>query len=404
MKKILSAILVVCMILSLALSVVSCSTSKTITKENIKIGLITLHDDSSTYDKNFIESMKRALQDLGIKEEQLVLSTSIEETSQCYDTAKQMVKDGCDVIFADSFGHEAFLLQAAQEFPKVKFCHATGTMAHTAKLDNFSNAFAAIYEGRYLAGIAAGMKLKEMIDSGKITAEQAIVGYVGAYTYAEVMSGYTSFFLGVRSVVPSATMKVRFTGSWYDTDTEYSAAKALIETDKCVLISQHADSYGAPNACEEAKVPNISYNGSTESQGPNTYIVSSKIDWAPYFKYMINCTIEGKVIDKDWTGTIDTGSVVLLDLSKNAAAGTQEAIDSAKAALKAGTLHVFDTSKFTVGGQTLTTYKADVDTDDKYTPDTEAIKDGYFHESEYRSAPYFNIKIDGISIIGDEKY
>ena len=403
MKKILSALLALTMILSLALSFVSCSGSKTITKENIKIGLITLHDDSSTYDKNFIDSMKKALSNLGISEEQLVLSTSVPETSACYDMAKQMVKDGCDVIFADSFGHESFMLQAAQEFPKVKFCHATGTMAHTAGLDNFSNAFAAIYEGRYLAGIAAGMKLKEMIDAGKVTAENAIVGYVGAYTYAEVMSGYTSFFLGVQSIVPSATMKVRFTGSWYDTDAEYSAAKALIETDKCVLISQHADSYGAPNACEEAGVPNISYNGSTESQGPNTYIISSKIDWAPYYEYMINCTIEGKVIDKDWTGTIDTGSVVVLAASKNAAAGTQEAIDNAKAAFKAGTLKVFDCSKFTVSGANLTSYKADVDYDKEFVHESEVIKDGVFLESYYRSAPYFDVRIDGITLI-NEKY
>ena len=402
MKKILSVILAVAMLAAVALVVASCGEKKAVDKNTIKVGLITLHDESSTYDKNFIDSMYRALENLGMSKDQLVLYTGVDESSACYDKAKACVNQGCNVVFADSFGHEDFMIQAAQEFPSVQFAHATGTKAHTANLDNFANAFAAIYEGRYLAGIAAGMKLNEMIESGKITADQAVMGYIGAYTYAEVMSGYTSFYLGAKSVCPSVTMKVKFTGSWYDTDKEYTAAKSLI-SEGCVLVSQHADSYGAPNACEEAGVPNVSYNGSTEVQGPSTYIIASKIDWAPYYEHMINCVLEGKSLEKDWTGTIATGSVKIEALSKNAAAGTQAKIDEALAGFKAGTLHVFDASTFTVGGVTLTSYKADVDFDTAYTPDTEVIKDGYFHESEYRSAPYFDVKIDGITLL-DEAY
>ena len=311
---------------------------------------------------------------------------------------------GCKLVFADSFGHEPYMLQAAKEFTDVQFCHATGTNAHTEKLANFHNAFASIYEGRYLAGIAAGVKIKDAIDNGKtingvkVTADNAKVGYVGAFPYAEVISGYTSFFLGIRSVVPTATMEVQYTNSWYDEGKEKEAAEALIGK-KCILISQHADSMGAPTACEKANVPNVSYNGSTISACPNTFIVSSRISWTPYFKHIINAVANGTAITEDYCGGIKEGSVVLTDINeKAAAAGTQEAIDAAKAQLEAGTLHVFDTSKFTVDGKTLTTYKADVDTDENYTPDTEAIADGYFHESEYRSAPYFNIIIDGITV------
>ena len=366
---------------------------------DIKVGFIFLHDENSTYDLNFINGAKAACEALGITD--YVLKTNVPEGQECYDAAADLADDGCDIIFADSFGHEDFMIQAAKEFPDVQFCHSTGTKAHTEGLDNYHNAFASIYEGRFLAGIAAGMKLNEMIESGEITEDQAKIGYVGAYTYAEVVSGYTSFFLGARSVCPSATMEVTFTGSWYDETAEKEGAQKLINNG-CVLISQHADSMGAPTACELAGVPNVSYNGSTISACPNTYIISSRIDWAPYYEYAISAVMNGEAIDADWTGTLSTGSVVLTELNTDVAAeGTQEAIDEATAALEAGTLHVFDTTTFTVGGETLTSYMADVDTDADYTPDTEAISDGYFHESEYRSAPYFDLRIDGITLLDE---
>ena len=366
---------------------------------DIKVGFIFLHDENSTYDLNFINGAKAACEALGITD--YVLKTNVPEGQECYDAAADLADDGCDIIFADSFGHEDFMIQAAKEFPDVQFCHSTGTKAHTEGLDNYHNAFASIYEGRYLAGIAAGLKLNEMIESGEITEDEAKMGYVGAFTYAEVVSGYTSFFLGARSVCPSATMEVTFTGSWYDETAEKEGAQKLIDNG-CVLISQHADSMGAPTACELAGVPNVSYNGSTISACPNTYIISSRIDWAPYYEYAISAVMNGEAIDADWTGTLSTGSVVLTELNTDVAAeGTQEAIDEATAALEAGTLHVFDTTTFTVGGETLTSYMADVDTDADYTPDTEAISDGYFHESEYRSAPYFDLRIDGITLLDE---
>ena len=362
-----------------------------------KVGLICLHDDSSTYDKNFIESMYRAIDNLGLDRSQLELVTGVGEDNECYETATELAAT-CDIIFADSFGHEQFMMRAAQENPDVYFCHSTGTRAHTSNLNNYFNAFASIYEGRYLAGVAAGMKINEMINNGTITPEQAKVGYVGAYPYAEVVSGYTSFFLGVRSEVPSATMYVRYTSEWYDYDKEKSAAEALIETDKCILISQHADSYGAPQACEEKGVPNVSYNGSTAEECPNTYVVSSKIDWTPYYELMISAKLNNQVItEKDYVGTLATGSVKLDAVGTCAAAGTQEKLDSVKAQLIAGTVKVFDTSKFTVGGVQLESYLADVDDFGDYQPETNVISNGYFHESEYRSAPYFDLRIDGIT-------
>ena len=369
------------------------------TDPEFKVGFIFLHDENSTYDKNFIDAAKAAQAALGLTDDQVKLRKNVPESSACYDAAAELADEGCDVIFADSFDHESFMIQAAQEYPDVQFYHATGTRAHTENLANFHNAFAAIYEGRYLAGVAAGMKLNEMIDSGKITAEQAKIGYVGAHPYAEVISGYTSFFLGARSICSSATMEVKYTKSWFDPALEKEAANALIQSG-CVLISQHADSMGAPTACEEAGVPNVSYNGSTKSAGPNTYIISSKINWQPYFELIIKSAVNGTAVDADWTGTIATDSVQLTELNDAvAAAGTKEKLEEVKKALEDGTLHVFDTSTFTYeNGKKLESYMADVNTDPNYEGDTEVVSDGYFHESEYRSAPYFNIIIDGITV------
>ncbi|MBP3692421.1 MAG: BMP family ABC transporter substrate-binding protein [Clostridia bacterium] len=372
---------------------------------DFKIGFICLHDENSTYDLNFLNAVDSVKKVAGLKDEQVVVKVNVPEGDECYVAAKDLVDQGCDIIFANSFGHEDFMIKAAKEFPEVEFCHATGTKAHTEGLDNYHNAFASIYQGRYLAGIAAGMKLNEMIEAGKFTAEEAKIGYVGAFTYAEVMSGYTSFYLGAKSVCPTVKMDVQFTGSWYDATEEKNAAEALIAKD-CKLISQHADSMGAPSACEAAGIPNVSYNGATYDACPETFIVSSRIDWTPYYNYIIGCVINGKEIAADWCGGIAEGSVVLTGINQDVAAkGTIEAIQQAVKDLNAGTVKVFDTAKegyITVGGKALTTYKADVDTDAAFTPDTEAVKDGYFHESEDRSAPYFDVRIDGITLLNEK--
>ena len=403
MKKFLAMLLALVM----ALSLVACGEKKDPTGDDtknpdegskVKVGFITLHDENSTYDKNFIDAAKEACANLGLVEnEDYFIKTNVGETEQCAEVAADLVDAGCNIIFADSFGHEPYMIQVAKENPDVQFCHSTGTRAHTEGLANYHNAFASIYEGRYLAGIAAGLKLNAMIEAGDIKADEAKMGYVGAFTYAEVVSGYTSFYLGAKSVCPTVTMDVTFTGSWYDETLEKEGAEKLIQGG-CKLISQHADSLGAPTACENAGVPNVSYNGSTQAACPNTYIISSRINWAPYYEYAIKAVMDGTAIDVDWTGTLATNSVVLTDLNTTVAAeGTAEAIAAATEKLEKGEIHVFDCSTFTVKGETLTSYQADVNADSDNTPDTEVVHDGYFAESEKRSAPYFDLEIDGIN-------
>lgn len=417
-KKALSLAIAIIMVLTLGVAFASCGdlggdskdytiesplpakelTSTVTVPADFKIGFIFLHDENSTYDANFINAAKTMKAALKLNDDQVIFKKNIGEDDACYNAAKDLANAGCKVVFADSFGHEDYMIQAAKEFPNVQFCHATGTKAHTEKLANYHNAFASIYEGRYLAGIAAGLKINEMIENGTkiqgktVTADNATIGYVGAFTYAEVISGLSSFYLGAKSVCPTVKMKVQFTGAWYDQAKEREAAIALIEQQGCVLISQHADSMGAPSACEEKGVPNVSYNGSTVTSCPDTFIVSSAINWAPYMLYISECVIKGEAIAVDWCGGIAEGSVVLSDINGKAAAkGTKEALDAAVAKFKAGTLHVFNTETFTVEGKKLESFKCE-DT-------TEVIKDGYFAESVARSAPYFEFNIDGIEFL-----
>ena len=392
-RKILSIALAALMLAGLCMAFGSCSKSG----DAFKIGVILLHDEKSTYDLNFINGVKTAVEQLKKdgKNVEIVFKKNIPESNMCYEAASELVDDGCTLIFADSFGHEDFMIDAAKKHKNVQFCHATGTKAHTTTdAPNFHNAFASIYEGRYLAGVAAGLKLNEMIADGKFKAEEAKIGYVGAYTYAEVISGYTSFYLGAKSVCPTVTMDVQFTGSWYDETAEKNTALALINGG-CKLISGHADSMGAPTACEEKGVPNIAYNGSTVAQCPNTFIVSSRIDWAPYFKYICEQAMAGKTIDTDWTGTLKTGSVALTDINEKVAAkDTAAKLKDVRAKLESGELNVFDTNNFTVEGKKVESFKVE--------KTNEVIENGIFKESSFRSAPYFDLRIDGITLLNDK--
>lgn len=391
----------------------------------VKVGLICLHNEESTYDKNFIDALDEAAKSLGTKVsyEKDCLLTGVNEDQACFNAAKKLVKKGCNVIFADSFGHQDYMKKAAEKWPEVQFCHATGTNAKTANLANYHNAFASIYQGRFLAGYAAGLKL--MCDNpADFQAGNAIkVGYVGAFAYAEVKSGYTSWFLGVREAVADAgsdpskiTMDVQFTDSWYDPQKESNAAQSLI-AGGAKLISQHADSMGAPSACESAGVPNVTYNVETKTACPNTYVAYSRINWAPYYEAIVEAVYGGKAIsgevNHNWTGTAKTGSVEYnvnwdnvvskvdaeqRDATKKTA---QDMFDAVKAeVVEGGASFVFDNARWTVNGEHLTQYSADTDGD--YAPDTNVMKANgdsfFFNESAECSAPYFDINIDGINL------
>ena len=380
MKKVLSLVLVLAMVLMFS----AVASADAIPADQIKVGLILLHDENIGYDEIHLNGFMEMVKALGLTEEQYSIKYNVPETEVCYDKAIELVDEGCDIIFADSFGHESYMLQAAAEHPEVQFCHATGYQAKGSGLTNMHNYFTAIYEARYVSGVVAGLKLNEMIDNGKITAEQAVMGYVGAYPYAEVISGYTAFYLGARSVCPSVTMKVTYTNSWADMALEKEAADALI-AQGCVLISQHADTTGAPTACQAAGVPCVGYNVSMISVAPDSALTSAAVVWGPYYTYAAKCLIDGEEIATDWCKGYVDGAVEIKELNeKVVASGTEETVNAVIEKLKNGEMHVFDTSTFTVDGKTLE--------DETY------VWDGYYHESELASAPSFTYIVDGITV------
>lgn len=359
---------------------------------DIKVGVIYIGDENEGYTAAHMAGIDQMMSNLGLSEDQVVEKTLIPEDESAYDAAVDLADQGCNIIFGTSFGHESYLLQAAAEYPEVQFCHATGYQAASSGLSNMHNYFDSIYEARYVSGVVAGMKLNGMIADGTITEDTAKIGYVGAFPYAEVISGFTSFYLGAKSQCPSATMEVQYTNSWADMSGEAEVAAKLID-DGCVLISQHADTTGAPTACETAGVPCVGYNIDMTSVAPNEALTSASMDWGVYYTYAVQCMLDGTAIDTDWCKGFSEGADKITPLNEKVVAeGTDEKVKEVEDALADGSLHVFDTSTFTVDGKELTTYKKD-------GSDTEYISDGYFHESEYGSAPAFDIAIDGITSI-----
>ena len=390
MKKALAIGLAAVMAVSMSAPVFAEDEGKGIAKEDLKVGVIYIGDENEGYTAAHMKGIDEMEEKLGLDDSQIIEKTLIGEDEGCYDAAADLADQGCQIIFANSFGHETYILEAAGEYPEVQFCHATGTQAASSGLSNMHNYLTNIYEARYESGVVAGLKLNEMIEDGTVTEDACKMGYVGAFPYAEVISGYTAFYLGAKSVCPSVTMEVKYTNSWASFDLEKECADALI-SDGCVLISQHADTTGAPTACEAAGVPCVGYNIDMTSVAPNTALTSASMDWGVYYTYAVQCMLDGTAIDTDWCKGFAEGADKITALNdKTVAEGTEEKVKEVEDALIDGSLHVFDTSAFTVDGKELDTYKKD---------DTEYISDGYFHESEYGSAPAFDIAIDGITSI-----
>lgn len=412
MKKILALVLAVLFVLSLA----ACGESADATKDqqsaassDFKMGAVLVGDENEGYTFAHIDGIKKAAAELGVSEDQIIFKYTIPEDEKCYDACKDLAEQGCKLIITNSYGHQSYCQQAATEFPEIQFVSMTGDTAKASKLANFSNAFTNIYEARYVAGVVAGMKVKELADAGKITDAnkkdgKVKLGYVGAYPYAEVVSGYTAYFLGVQSIYKDVVMEVQYTNSWFDITAEGEAANALL-SDGCVIIAQHADSTGAPSAVQAAleggKVCySVGYNVDMLSVAPDAALTSATNNWAAYYKEAIGLALKGEKVPTNWAKGYADGAVAITELGKSCAAGTQEKVDETIAAIKAGTLHVFDTSKFTVGGKEVTSAFA-TDTDGDFTPDAdEAVIDGYYHESDCelnQSAPSFGLRIDGIT-------
>lgn len=412
MKKILALILALMLVVSLAACGSEAGTNEATKDEaqasntDFKLGVILVGDENEGYTYAHIQGIQEAAKTLGLTDDQIVWKYSIPEDETCYDTAADLADQGCNLIVSNSYGHQSYMQQAAGDYPDVTFVSMTGDTAKASGLSNFCNAFTNVYESRYVSGVVAGMKIAQLVEDKKLKDEnykdgKVKVGYVGAYPYAEVVSGYTAFYLGIKSVYPDVVMQVQYTNSWFDITAEGEAANALI-SDGCVIIGQHADSTGAPSAVQAAlesgKVCySVGYNVDMLSVAPDAALTSATNVWSVYYTEAIGAAMKGEEVPQNWAKGYADGAVAITELGASCADGTAEKVEEVESALKAGSLHVFDTSTFTVGGEEVKNAFA-TDTDGDFTPDAdEAIIDGYYHESYFQSAPSFSLRIDGIT-------
>ncbi len=383
-----------------------------------KIGVILVGDENEGYTAAHMEGIATAAKALGIPDNQIIWKYNIGETQDCEDAAVDLVDQGATLVVSNSYGHQTFMETVASNNPDVTFIAMTGDGAATSGLSNFKNAFNQTYQSRYVSGVVAGMKLAELVADGTVSKEATPdayvgddikIGYVGAFPYAEVVSGYTAFYLGVKSVVENVHMFVEYTNSWADLTKEAETANSLIAKG-CVIISQHADTTGAPSAIQSAfesgkVVYSVGYNVSMLSVAPDAALTSASNDWSVYYTYAFSKWLDGNSlgIATDWSEGYDTGAVCITELGKSVAEGTEEKVAEVEDAIKSGTLNVFDSAAFTVGGEMIDD-ELMVDLDFDGNGDIKPVEDGIFYESNtkagFRSAPYFSLRIDGIEEAG----
>ncbi len=362
----------------------------------IKVGFVYVGDASTAYTGNFMSAQK-GIENRYAGQIKTIAKYNVSEEG-IEEVLEELAQAGCELIFTTSYGYGEKTKEFAKDHPDIQFCQATCSNANEEPvLENYHTFMGNIYQGRYIAGVVAGMKLKELIVNGDLTEGQAKIGYVGAYPYAEVISGYTSFFLGIRSVVPEAVMVVKYTNTWGNHLLEKKCARELIE-EGCVIISQHSDTAGPAAACEETDrsqvVYYVSYNESMADIAPTTYLTGSKINWEPYMTEAVQAVLSGVDIERCVKGNIngnDAGAgfendwVRMLEINRfTAAKGTQERVEELIRDFQAGKLQVF------MGEYTGEDPNAPLDTID--------LREGYL-ENEKSSAPTFHyILKDVISI------
>ncbi len=413
-KKILALLLALVLLFAFAACSAQGDGDDSSAASNVKIGVILLHDESIGYDKAHMDGINAGAEANGIDASQIIWKKSIPEDSSCADAARDLAAQGCNLIISDSYGHQEYMKEVAADYPDITFVSMTGDLAASSGLANYKNAFTAVYQSRYVSGVVAGMKVKELVESGTLTKDTAPnsfdadgnvkIGYVGAFPYAEVVSGYTSFFLGVKSVYENVAMEVEYTSSWADETKEAAAAQKLV-SDGCVIIGQHADTTGAPAAVEKLNQAgticySVGYNISMLEAAPTAALTSASNNWSVYYTYAFKCLVNNEEIAANWCKGYADDAVKITDLGESCAEGTQEKVNEVIAAIKDGSLNVFDTASFTVDGATLSEYKADVIPDADFEHETNVIVNGVFLESDaeqFRSAPYFDIRIDGIT-------
>ena len=366
------------------------------TAKTVKIGVVYVGDTSNAYTHNFIKAIN-AIENTYGEDVEVLPKYNIAEGNE-EEAILDLANSECDIIFGTSFGYAAAMKKVAQAYPDIEFCMATGTNANDDPIiKNYHTYMGEIYQGRYAAGVVAGMKLRELIDNGVISEKDVKVGYVAAFPYAEVISGYTAFFLGVRSEVPDAVMYVKYTNSWSDYMLEKKYADELIDQG-CILISQHSDTTGPAVACEERDVStlvyHVGYNISMTSVAPTTSLISSRINWEPYMSAAVKAVMDGKEIEsyvnahkfgRDSGAGFERDWVQMTQVNESITApGTEERIEALVSGFRNGSIEVF---------------KGDYTGKDPFDPEDTIDLRTAFNENGNSSAPTFHYVLDDCIIV-----
>ena len=309
-------------------------------RDHLTIGFIYDNDESTPYTYNFSLAKDALEKEFGERVDILTCSNVLDEEME--EPLRDLAGKGCDIIFFN--GYSELVMKLAPEYPNIEFCQASYMdMSGVTVPENYHTFKGEAYQGRYVSGIAAGMKIKQMIAEGTITADQAKVGFVAAFPTSEVISGYTAFILGVRSIVPQAVMRVCYTQTWSSYAQEKSAAEHLID-EGCVILSQHTDTIGPAIACEKAsenkkEVYFVGFSQSMSEVAPAASLVTSRICWETYIlsaveammlDKRIESIVSGRIHGTDVSAGFERGWVEMIDLNEQVAApGTQEAMNNA---------------------------------------------------------------------------
>lgn len=309
------------------------ATIAAIPKDQLKIGVIHIGDpaDGSGYSYTHDLGIQGMQKNLGLSDDQIVrqLNVSDSDTTAIRNAIEDCIAQGCNVIFGTSYGYMDTMEALANEHPDVIFSHGTGYKSNGSNLNNY---FGRIYQARYLAGIAAGLKTK----TNKI-------GYVSAYgtELAETCSGINAFALGVQSVNPDAVVYVKELKSWFDPANETAYAEALINMG-CDVISQHCDTANPQIAAEKAGVFGCGYNSDMTKDAPKAHLTATIWNWDVYYTAAVQAVIDGKWVEfGNYYKGVKEGLCDVSPLSANCVPGTQEKIDAVKALYNDGSWDVF---------------------------------------------------------------
>lgn len=365
-----------------------------IDEEGLKVGFLFPSNNDATDTASHVEGIRKMQVETGLSDAQVIIKKNVGKDN-CASEIDGLVEKGCNLIFACDKTFEQDVIDAASRYPEVQFCQEDGKKAKKSGLDNMHNFYVRLYEAYYAAGVAAGMKLNDMLNHGSISSSNCVIGFVADEESPENISCLNAFYLGVGNVCSQASMLVRYVDSRGVYDDDGEAAKQLVKAG-VGMMCQHTYTTAVAAVCAENDIPVVGNEVNIINAAPKEAITSAVADWSVYYIYAVNCVINGEAIDVDWCEGYEDGAVTLTQLNDTILVdGTVERLKEVEKNLRNGKEKVFDTEDMTIGGDNL---KELAETDKDYKKYKNLVSNGEFKESSKRSAPTMDFLVDGVEV------